>query len=258
MAIYRPIRIFTSGELNNPGMHTLKGTYQPNFRLEDKSNNNQSELNTLGKGKLPGENYFPTLFDGLRVSGGITEYSDLTRIQVVRKNSLSNGGGKIYTSINLLNIIENGDYSQNLRLHDGDTIKVSRSKTPSSMQIIRAMETNLNPNEINVIVTGKVGNPGSKKFKRNISLNEAILASGGTASIKGKITLIRYDSQSNINKKNISFSSYAKPGSNRNPFLKSGDIVYVNQSLIAASNEILGVILDPLIKGFTTYKIFED
>ena len=36
--------------------------------------------------------YFPTIFDTLRQSGGITEYSDIQKIKVMRKNNLSNGG----------------------------------------------------------------------------------------------------------------------------------------------------------------------
>ena len=35
------------------------------------------------------------LFDVISKSGGITPYSDLENIKVVRKNSISNGSGKI-------------------------------------------------------------------------------------------------------------------------------------------------------------------
>ena len=39
--------------------------------------------------------YFPTLFDAIQNSGGINEYSDLSSIKIIRKNSLSKGGGLI-------------------------------------------------------------------------------------------------------------------------------------------------------------------
>ena len=39
--------------------------------------------------------FFPTVFDAIRSSGGITQFSDLTSIRVIRKNNLSDGGGKM-------------------------------------------------------------------------------------------------------------------------------------------------------------------
>jgi len=45
---------------------------------------------------------WPTLFEALRDAQGITPYSNLGEVQVVRRQPLSAGGGKIRTSLNFL------------------------------------------------------------------------------------------------------------------------------------------------------------
>ena len=65
-------------------------------------NDNQNSENTkfLNSDRLINSPFFSTVFDAIRSSGGITQFSDLTSIKVIRKNSISNGGGKIQTTIN--------------------------------------------------------------------------------------------------------------------------------------------------------------
>ena len=70
----------------------------------------------------------PTVFDALKKSKGITNYADLSNVKIIRQNSKSSGGGKIETSLNILEMILNGDQSQNINLQDDDTIIIPRSK----------------------------------------------------------------------------------------------------------------------------------
>ena len=37
---------------------------------------------------------FQQFFDAIRSAGGITEFSDLSKVEVIRKDTLTNGGGK--------------------------------------------------------------------------------------------------------------------------------------------------------------------
>ena len=39
-------------------------------------------------------NYFPTVFDAIRAAGGITRFSNLKEIELVRINKISDGGGR--------------------------------------------------------------------------------------------------------------------------------------------------------------------
>ena len=97
---YRPVRVFVEGEVVNPGLKTLSGS----IALENVMQLDEFD-NLSGQG-MPKANqnlrnyFFPTVFDAIRKSGGITQYSDLSTVQVIRKNNLSQGGGKITTYLN--------------------------------------------------------------------------------------------------------------------------------------------------------------
>ena len=85
-------------------------------------NNNQS---------LSAQNvFFPTVFDAIRSSGGITTYSDLKNIQIIRKERISNGGGKISTNLNFYDLLTKGDNSPNIRIYDSDIIKIKKTDLP--------------------------------------------------------------------------------------------------------------------------------
>ena len=124
---YRPVKVYLGGELKKPGLYAL--------------------------------NKLPRLFDAIKSAKGLTLYSNLEDIEIIRQNSLSQGGGKIKTSINLLSLLENGDQSKNIRIFDGDYIFVKKSSELISKQLRLATRSNINPDQISVFVTGNVSNP---------------------------------------------------------------------------------------------------
>ena len=79
--------------------------------------------------------------------------SNLTNIEITRLNTISNGGGRIKTKINLLDTLDLKDSSQNIRLYDGDTILISRNDKPVIAQIGKAIRSNINPRFIKVFVS---------------------------------------------------------------------------------------------------------
>ena len=97
------------GEAVNPGKYSLRGSYAINSNDEivsiGLSSRNQSD-----------NYYFPKVFDGIRAAGGITSFSDLSNIELIRANKLSDGGGYIKTTINFEEALKKGDYSSNIRL----------------------------------------------------------------------------------------------------------------------------------------------
>ena len=44
--------------------------------------------------------------------------ADLSKIKITRNNPLSKGGGKIYTEINFLKAMQEGDSSKNIRIYE--------------------------------------------------------------------------------------------------------------------------------------------
>tara|TARA_Y100001978_G_C23679193_1_gene428081 strand:- start:83 stop:1231 length:1149 start_codon:yes stop_codon:yes gene_type:complete len=235
---YRPIKVLVQGEIANPGFHTLDG-YRS---LRD------------------GENYisfFPKLFDVLREAGGITPYSDLTNIQIVRKDTLSNGGGKKETTLNFSEILKDGDGKANLRMYDSDVVIIKKLKEPNTKSLEYAFSSNLNNKLIEVIVSGNVNKPNTVKLSRTSTLNDALLFTGGKTITSGNIKFIRIQSNGGIDSRVISYRKNAKRGSYSNPYLKNRDLIFVDESLYGKSMTLLSVLTRPFSEILSTYGVIK-
>jgi len=234
---YRSISVYIKGEIENPGLYQFEGskTYLAGINSNDG---------------------FFTLFDLLRKAGGITDYSDLSNIEVTRVNSLSNGGGRIRANVNILDLFTSGDQRQNIRILDGDSFTVKRSEKKTITQFTDALKSNINPELVRVYVGGRVEKPGNIDIKKLSSLNEAIDMSGGIKSMKGKVRHVRYNSNGDVERQNFNYNSKAKRGSKNNPILKSGDIVFVTKGGLKATTEVLGDLTSPIQSLGNSFLLF--
>ena len=96
----------------------------------------------------------------MKLVNGITNYADITNLEIIRNNSIGQGGGKIKTNIDFLDLIINGNQDMNVKLHDGDVIRINRSNKVIKDQILAVNKTNLTPNLVTVYLTGNVVNSG--------------------------------------------------------------------------------------------------
>ena len=104
MSEYRPIIVYIEGEIQNSGLYTLPGSIYPNNqkakqiikqnvdepfakRVESTRFQNNQDLNINNDLFFNSRNveYFPTVFEVIRLAGGITPFSDLSNIRIVRK-----------------------------------------------------------------------------------------------------------------------------------------------------------------------------
>ena len=258
---YRPIKIIINGEVENPGLHVLSGY----VTIEDaKGTYYFKKADSYKDGQINQENeeltfptfYFPTLFDAIRKAEGLTRFSDLNNIEVYRKNAISNGGGIIKTTLNF-NEVFKGESGKNIRILDGDLIKVNKLKNGNNSNISQAIRSNINPKIINVFVFGRVRDPGSKVLPRISTLNDAILLAGGSKFIKGPVTLVSYMSDGNIKKSKFRYRKNAKNGSKQNPFLKNNDLILVDTSFISTSAEVINEVSAPFTGLLSVYGIIK-
>ncbi len=255
---YRPVRVFVQGEVENPGFLTLQGSFAVDLppKTPFDLNPNMTIL-PANVANLSNEKkhvfYFPTVFDALRSSGGVTSFSDLSNIQVIRENNLSNGSGKIQTTLNFEEVLETGNNSQNIRIYDSDIIKVGKTKNPDNIILRKAVVSNLNPKYINVFVTGRVNRPGNTLVSRASTLTDAIDIAGGAKAIKGPVTFLRFNNDGNIDKRRFSLRKNAKRGSYKNPYLRTGDLVVVDESTMSTLNTIISEFTTPFIGIYSTY-----
>ena len=228
MISYRDIRIFVDGEVAEPGYYTLTR----------KTTN------------------IPTVYDALKQSGGININSDISNIEVIRNISMKNGGGKKRARLNLLKMINGISYSDNIKLQDGDIIKVNRSDEIVLEQIKKIIKTNITPKEISVFVLGRLTDPGQITLPKGSSLNEAILV-GNPRVLKGKVEFIRLDKYKATDKRLFSYRPNAKEGSYNNPILMDGDIIRMKHNVVSASSEVIGEITTPVLGVYSLLKILE-
>ena len=270
ISTYRPITVYIRGEVKVPGLYTLRGS-QNSLTIPDAIMNNadidlkdeivQNEI--IGNQMKPltrgySNTGFPTVYDVLRSARGITPYSDLSSITVVRKNNESNGGGQIMTQLDFLKLFKEGDLSQNIRVFDQDVITVSKNKEVIFEQLVEANKSNLSPLTVKVLVTGNVQSRGVIELPRGSSLNQAIETSGREKLLTGKIKFLRYNEKGIVEKRSFSLNRFAKHNSYQNPILNEGDIIHVSRSIVGRSSDLIREIASPLVNSYTIYKIFTD
>ena len=276
---YRPVRVYVGGEVKRPGYYYLSGektlddsslgirsvdTQQPGLSSQQRQPsiqpifNSQLEIQPIR---------MPTVFDAIRAAQGITPFSDLANVSVTRKQPISAGGGKIRTNLNFLSLITEGDESQNIRLYDGDTIVVSHSPVALREQILKAAETNLSPDQIEVFVSGRVKDSstlatqgqgrGTIRLPQGSSLNQAIAAAGGPKLLRGQVEFLRFNRDGSTDRRLFGFDGAASAGSQKNPVLMSGDVIRVNDSVMSAGVEVLNELSGPFVGVYSIYSLFK-
>ena len=241
----RPILVSVIGEIERPGIYSLTS----------------SEQSILAGGPQIKNNGLPTIVDAIQKAGGITQNADLSKVIIVRKlpgleNELKT------TKINLIDLIFEGDHSQNLFLFDGDVIRLTKAKeiSPNTMKIARA---NLSPSTINVRVIGQVKEPGQINLSANTPLNQAVLSAGGPLAWRaneGNIILMRVNQNGTITKKRYKLNLNANVSYEKNPPLKDKDIVYVKSSVLNKVSVSLGAVtrpIAPIINAFSLFKLLD-
>lgn len=279
VSAYRPIRVFIRGEIKKPGFYYLTGRQKVinvkkkiyEFEKEfEATPQNYLQLNSLEmQGTAISKNdesyeadpglILPTVYDALRRAGGVTPFSKLENVSVVRKLPKSEGGS-IKTTLNFLDLITEGDETQNIRLYDGDIIEVSRSDVELRDQILKASRTNLSPDFIQVYVTGRIKEPGPKVLPQGATLSQAIAAGGGQKLLSGKVEFIRFRRDGSTDKRKISYSNIinSSAGKKNNPVLMAGDIVRVKQTIFSATAELANEFITPTVGIISIYNLIDD
>lgn len=252
---YRPIRIYVDGEVENPGLQTLGGAFSISANKEDESSERDDKDSSINQPIMT--NYFPTVFDAIRSAGGITRFSNLAEIELIRVNTISEGGGRKKTVLDFEKLIYDGDISQNIRVYDGDTLNIKKSEEINLLQISRATKSNLNAKFINVFISGRVNSPGNLKVSKSSTLNDAIDIAGGAKVLKGKTRFVRFNNDGTLDRRKISYSKRNKRGSYENPFLKEGDLILIDNSLLSSTNEVISEVTQPFAGLFSAYGLLK-
>lgn len=228
----RPLKVSVVGEVNSPGIYSFKETNK-------------------------------TVVDAIQRAGGITTFSNLKEIILIRKIPGENNEFKRAT-LNFLELISEGNQTQNPYIFDGDTIKLIKAEEIYSDKTYEAAAQNLSPSSITVAIIGQVNSPGRIQIPANTPLIEAVMMAGDTkewVASRGNVELVRVNRNGSISRKKFNLNKNKGTSIKNNPILKNGDIVKINTSKPASFSGGLRLLTDPvkpLIDVMTLYKLFED
>jgi polysaccharide biosynthesis/export protein len=228
----RPVQFAIAGEVTRAGSYTIP------FTLENRK--------------------FPTISQAIQLAGGTTQTANLRQVKVRRAAT-----GRII-SVNMLDVLQRGNTSQDISLRDGDTVYIARSERVSALDLQRISGSNLANQDTNikVAVVGEVGKPGTYTLKGDTNattpggngrvtpptLTEAIkIAGGSTASADLSQIRVRRNTRNGPGQTiPINLLSLLRSGDfSQDIVLQDGDTVLLptsnsvnnaNSSLIAASN----------------------
>ena len=251
---YRPIRVYVGGEVSKPGFYSLSGNTNSSFNSYD-----LNKTNNLINDRMQAENLpyiFPTLFDAIQTSSGVTPYSDLSNITVIRKIPKGQGGGKKKAELDFLSLLVEGNESQNIRLFDGDVIQVNKNNKVIREQLLTASRSNLSPDKLRVFVSGRVKMPGQITLPQGASLNQALVASDGPKLVRGRIEFVRFKNGGESERRIFNYAAEEPIASYKNPILMDGDLIRVQDNLLSATSTALGELTSPFIGVYSIYSFF--
>lgn len=236
-----PLNIAIVGEVYRPGPYTVTASAKTGAA---------GETGQSGGGERP-----PTITRAIQVAGGIKPQADVRHIQVRR---LARNGSEQIIIINLWQLLQSGDLSQDLILQDRDTVVIPTAAALSPAEATQISAASFSPDSIRVNVVGEVKQPGVVKVPPNTPLNQALLAAGGF-NIRAKqknVELIRLNADGTVIRRTIDVDFARGLDEQGNPALRNDDIVVVNRSPLTVFSDNLGSVLNPVNGFLSVFSIF--
>ena len=209
----RPVKVSIIGEVEKPGLYPLPP--------------------------------FSTPVSAIQQAGGITVNSDIRKVTLRRQAGID--GSQKQATLDISQVLLNGNQLQNPVLFDGDTLIIGFTKeVPADIREIGA--SNLAPTAISVTILGEVKSPGSVSLPANTPLVEAIFRAGGPVrwrANKNQVELVRFSRDGKATRQTFSYNDTTNL-SQKNPPLRNGDTVIVKSSLYGKVLDVFSDIAVPI------------
>ncbi len=268
----RPLQVAIAGEVNRPGTYTLSA--------EDEDTSAT-----------------PTLTQAISMAGGITQSADIRQVIVQRQSPRINqataaqlpaandtvsadttaidtlttfnissgrsgatmaGNNSNAISVNLWQLLQEGQLAADLPLQRGDRIIIPKATSLSPEESLELASASFSPDTVTVNVVGEVESPGSISLPPNPSLNQAILSAGGfnRRARQSSVSLVRLNEDGTATQQEIDIDFEAGVDPESNPLLRPNDTVVVRTNGLNRATDTLGTILSPLNSGFGLLRLF--
>jgi len=243
--ITKPIGVVIVGEVNRPGPYTV-------FASDVRSNNQQTELSFVSidqqQGAVVG---LPTVTRALKIAGGITTEADIRRVQIRRR---VRGGNEQTIMVNLWDLLQKGDATQDILLQEGDSVIIPTAATVDLAEVSQLATSSFSPNAISINIVGEVIRPGALQVRPSTSLHQALLTAGSFNQLRAntdKVELLRLNPNGTVSRRTIEvdFSQGLNP--NNNPTLRNNDVILVARSGYARVGDNINRFLQPIAGAAT-------
>ncbi len=240
--ITKPIGVVIVGEVNRPGPYTISAA-------DLRSTNQQTELGFVsieqqqGGGAVVG---LPTITRALKISGGITTEADIRRVQIRRQ---IRGGTEQTILVNLWDLLQKGDATQDVLLQEGDSIIIPTAATVDLTEVSQLATSSFSPNAISINIVGEVVRPGALLVRPSTSLHQALLTAGSFNQLrakKDKVELLRLNPNGTVSRRTIDVDFAQGLNPNNNPTLRNNDVILVARSGYARVGDNINSFLQPI------------
>jgi polysaccharide export outer membrane protein len=233
----KPRTVAVVGEVKRPGAYVLIGV----------ATNQNSSTGIQGG--------LPTLTQAIQQAQGIKPLADIRRVEVRR---LTKTGGEQVINVNLWQLLQTGDISQDVILQEGDTVIVPKAEAIAAAESIEVATARFSPDTINVSVVGEVEAPGVIKVQPNTTLNQALLTAGGfkgSRARRSSVDLIRLNIDGTVAKQEVPINLAQGVNDQTNPILRENDIIVVSRSGTTRISDALSLLLNPAASVLTVLSI---
>ncbi|MGD1713472.1 SLBB domain-containing protein [Dapis sp. BLCC M172] len=240
----QPINIAVVGEVARPGPYILETDIDQSQVLPIEENLDSSEADR--NISLPENTTLHTVTKAIKMAGGITSTADIRQIRVRR---LTRAGTEQVIKVNLWELLQSGDLSQDIVLESGDTIYVPVADEVNLDELAEVTASSFSPGNLKINVIGEVVKPGTVFVTPNSTLNQALLAAGGFNPARAKteeIELIRLNPNGTVTRRKVQVDFSAKVNEENNPTLLNNDVIVVGRSGRATFTDNVGGVLAPL------------
>ena len=252
----QPINIAVVGEVTRPGTYTLAKEAQSRVQENNEMGENSGlfaarETPGLGETVLQ-----QTVTRAIKMAGGITPVADIRQIQVRR---LTRAGTEQIINVNLWQLLEGGDVSQDLALQQGDTVIVPKAENLDVAEGEQVANSNFSPDTIKVNIVGEVVKPGGIAVLPNTTLNQALVAAGGFNKARAQmdsVDLIRLNPNGTVSQLSVKVNFSATANEETNPKLRNNDVIMVRRSGRATFSDNVGGTLAPLSPLLGIFRLF--
>ncbi|MGB8688557.1 MAG: polysaccharide biosynthesis/export family protein [Microcoleus sp.] len=238
--ITKPIGVVIVGEVSRPGPYTVSAS-------DLRSTNQQTDLSFVNidqqQGAVVG---LPTITRALKIAGGITTEADIRRVQIRRQ---IRGGTEQTILVNLWDLLQKGDATQDVLLQEGDSIIIPTAANVDLAEVSQVATSSFSPNAISINIVGEVIRPGALLVKPSTSLHQALLTAGSFNQLrakKDKVELLRLNPNGTVSRRTIDVDFAQGLNPNNNPTLRNNDVILVARSGYTRVADNINTFLQPI------------